>query len=523
MTQNPDRKIWATGDEAQAKLAEGVRKGADAVASTLGVAGRNAIIERKFRTPIVVDDGYTLINNLILEDELENLGVSSLVDAANKASEHAGDGTSTTIVLTRAIYDEGRKLTGGMGFGKTPYEIRYDLEKARKEVIEKLNKKAEQVKTKEEIKNVALAAYDNEPLAEIVSEMVEKVGENGIILVEEGWGRETETEVITGMRFAGKLPHALFANTAEEGLNLEDLPMLVSDFDFVNLNDVIPLVKDLSVEGEQGIIIIANRYEKMAIDQVIATNRFNAQNRSPFRIWLIKTPSFTPGEFEDFATFVGARYFSKEKGDKVLESKKEELGRASNFKITKEGDGICLGGQGTKEQVDKRIEDLKTRLKEEKVKLIKSRLEQRIASLASAVGIIKVASPSEAETEHIRLKTKNMVKSCQSAFAEGAVRGAGIALKEISDELEEGNILKEAIKVPYETIQRNAGGKLVIPENIKDAVKVIRTAVEQACSQALMLINTNVVIGFRTEGDRKDAAEIIAKVKGSEKKTRDYE
>ena len=185
-TQNPDRKVYATGDEAQAKLAEGVRKGADAVALTLGVAGRNAIIERKFRTPIVVDDGYTLINNLILEDELENLGVSSLVDAANKALEHAGDGTSTAIVLTRAIYDEGRKLTGGMGFGKTPYEIRYDLEKAKKEVIEKLNKKAEPVRTKDEIKNVALASYDNELLAEIVSEMIEKVGENGINLIVEG-------------------------------------------------------------------------------------------------------------------------------------------------------------------------------------------------------------------------------------------------------------------------------------------------------------------------------------------------
>jgi len=150
---------------------------------------------------------------------------------------------------------------------------------------------------------------------------------------------------------------------------------------------------------------------------------------------------------------------------------------------------------------------------DEKVKMVKNALQQDIAALASSIGIIKVASPSEAETEHIRLKTRNAVKSCQSAVAEGAVRGGGLALKEISDELEDGNILKEALKAPYEAIQRNAGGKLEIPKNLSDATKVIKTAVEQACSQSLMLINTGTIIAYRTERDRVDAAEIIARGK----------
>lgn len=510
MTSNPDRKIVCFGDDAQMQLADGIRIGADAVASSLGPAGKNTLLERKFRTPELVDDGYKTINNLILDNELQNLGVTSLVDAANKASEYAGDGTSTTIVLLRAIYDAGRKLVGVMGFGKVPFQIKKEIAEAKKTVLERLKEKSKQIKTKEEIKGVALAAYDDEETAEVVADMVEKVGQNGIILVEEGWGRETETEIITGMRFAGKLPHQLFANTAEEGLNLEGLPILVTDFDFVNLNDLIAIVKDVNQTGEQGLVIVANKYEKMAIEQIIRTNLFNAQNRVPFRVWLIKTPSFTPGEFEDFATFVGARYFSKEKGDKVLEAKVGDLGRAESLKITKEGDGIIMGGQGKKEDVDKRIEDLKLRLKEEKVKMIKGRLEQRIGSLASAVGIIKVASPSEGETEHIRLKTKNAVKSSQAAVAEGAVRGGGLALKEISDELEDGNILKEALKAPYEAIQRNAGGKLDIPENLYDATKVIRTAIEQACSQAYLLINVGTMVAFRSERDNGDAAQIIA-------------
>lgn len=518
-TANPDRKKYAVGDEAQEKISEGVKKGADIVASTLGPAGRNVLIERKNRTPIVVDDGITAINNLILEDELENLGANSLVDAATKASDFAGDGTSTTIVLTRAIYESGKKLLGLMGFGKTPFEIKEELETAKKEVIEKLQAKSKPIKTKEEIKSVALAAYNDEPMAEVVADMIEKVGENGVVIVEEGWGRETEVDFQTGFKFAGKLAHQLFSNTPEEGLNLEGLPILITDMDFVNLNDLIPLFKDLSQSQEQGVIVIAHNYEKLAIEQTIRTNIFNAQNRSPFRIWLVRTPSFTSRKYEDFAIFTGGRFFSKEKSDKILEAKVEELGRANTFKLTKlgVGDGIVIGGAGKKEDVNTRLLELKLLWEDEKVKLVKNALSQDIAALASAIGIIKVASPSEAETEHIRLKTKNAVKSCQAAVAEGAVRGAGLALKEISDELPEGHILKEALKSPYETIQRNAGGKLKIPENLNDATKVIRTALEQACSQALMLINTGTIIAFRNEGDRKDAAEIIAKTKENKK------
>ncbi len=513
MTTNQDRKLWVMGDEAQEKIATGMRKGADAVASTLGPAGRNALIERKFRTPIVVDDGFTLINQLILSDELENLGVSSLVDAASKASEHAGDGTSTTIVLIKAIYEAGRKLIGAMGFGKAPFEIKAELDEARREVLDKLQKKSKPIKTKDEIKSVAFAAYNDEKIAEVVADMIERVGENGVVLVEEGWGRETETEFQTGFKFAGKLAHQLFANTPEEGLHLEGLPIVVTDFDFVNLNDLIPLFKDLSQAQETGVIVIAHGYEKLAIEQVIRTNVFNAQNRNPFRIWLVRTPSFTSRKYEDFAIFTGARYFSKEKSDKILEAKLAELGRANVFKVSKTGvgEGIVIGGAGRKEDVDKRLLELKLLHADEKVKLVKNALQQDIAALASAIGIIKVASPSEGETEHIRLKTRNAVKSCQAAVAGGAVKGAGLTLKEISNELPDGNILKEALKIPYETIQRNAGGRLTIPENLYDATKVVRTAIEQACSQALMLINTNVAIAFRTEPDRGDAAEIIAK------------
>lgn len=509
-TQTADRKIYAFGADAKEKISAGVNKGADVVESTLGPAGSVVLIERKFRTPIAVDDGLTAINNIILSDELENLGVSSLVDAANKASEHAGDGTSTTIVLTRAIYNAGSKQIGDgvLMQGKNPYQIKKEIMAARDIVIERLKESAKKIETKEDIRKVAYSAYADDKMADIVADLIHSVGENGVVLVEEGWGRETEVELLTGMRFAGKLAHGIFANTPEDGLNLENLPILVTDFDFVKLDDLMALVQDVAKSGEMGLVIIANKYERIAIDQIIKTNVFNAQNRSSFRIHLIRTPSFTPGEFEDFATFIGAKYFSKEKGDKVLEAQVGDLGRASVLKISKHGDGIAIGGAGSKEAINKRILELKFKLEEEKVKMMKGRIEQRIASLASAIGIIKVASPSDGETEHIRLKVKNAVKSAQAALAEGVIKGGGVALKEIADTLPEDNILKTPLSAPYEAIQRNAGGVLVIPD-IYDAVKVIRTALEQACSQAWLLIDTKTIIAHRTEPDRGDAAQVL--------------
>lgn len=509
MTNPGDRKVWAFGDAAHEKIAEGLRKGAEVVGSTLGVDAHNVLIERANRTPIVVDDGYTAINNLILEDELENLGITSLVDAANKASNHAGDGTSTTVVLTEAIYRAGRKCMGTtLMQGKRTYEIRKEIMDSKDFVIEELKKSSKPIKTKEEIRKVAFAAYSDEAMAGIVADLVEKVGENGIVIVEEGWGRETEVELITGMRFAGKLAHGLFANTAEEGLSLENVPILVTDFDFVNMNDISALIKDVVQSGEQNLVIIANKYERVGIDQIIRTNIFNAQNRSPFRLWLVRTPSRTPSEFENLATFVGARYFSKEKGESIVEAKVEDLGRASSFKVSKNGDGVILGGAGKKSDIDTRIKELKKRWEEQKVDLIKNRTAQEIASLAAAVGIIKVASPSDGETEHIRLKTKNAVKSAQAAVAEGVVEGAGKALWKIANKLDDGNILKEALKAPHEIIKRNAGETSA--KGIFDALKVVRTAVEQACSQAWLLINTKTAIALRSQRDWNDGSKEIS-------------
>ncbi|HEC65719.1 MAG TPA: hypothetical protein ENI23_10510 [bacterium] len=512
MTSNSDRKVYRFGEQAQNKISEGLRKGAEIVGSTLGSCGQNVLIGRKHRTPIITNDGLTVINNLILEDELENEGVLSLVDAANHASELVGDGSSTTIILAQAIYEAGKKLIGG-AFAlntKSSMQVKREIHEATKLVIQELKKSSKGIKTKEEIKSVAFAACEDEEMAEIISDLVIKVGENGTIIVEEGWGRESEVELVSGMRFAAKVAHDAFQNTAERDLLVENIPILVTDFDFVGMDDVLKIYTENAKAGEQGLVIVANKYELPAISTIVSANLMNAKRGSSHRVHLVRTPSFTPGEFEDFATYVGATYFSKERGDKLGEAQLTDLGRCSSLRVSRNGDGVALGGGGSKESRDERIETLKKELKSQPVKQIKGRLEQRIASLAAAIGIIKVASPSDAETEYIRLKTRNGVKSAQAAVSEGVVIGGGKALKDVAKKIGKDNILYEAIQKPYDKIQENAGGKLEIPKDLFDPLKVTRTALEQASSQAGLLLTTLTAIAFRSERDFGDGAKVIA-------------
>lgn len=514
MVDAGDRKVWAFGEDAQKKIEKGLEQGAKVVGSTLGPAGRNVIIERKHRTPIITNDGLTAINNLILDDELENLGSNSLVDAANHASELAGDGTSTCIVLVNAIYKSGRERIGGdnplVMSGSPAMKVMKDIHAEKELVIKELKNLSREVKDKEEIKRVALAATENPEMAETIADLIEKVGVHGTIIVEEGWGRDTEVELVSGMRFAGKMASEYFANTAERDLNVENLPILVTDFDFVGIESLLKIHGEVYKKGEQGLIIIGNKFERPAIDSSIMANIANAKQGNPFKVYLVRTPSFTPGEFQDFATYVGATYFSKELGSKVEAAALEDLGRASSIRITRVGDGIALGGQGSKEECNKRIEILKAELKSEKVKMIKGRLEQRIASLAAAIAIIKVASPSDAETEYLRLKTRNGVKSAQAAVAEGIVPGGGMALSKIADKLGKKSILYEALKTPNNIIKENAGGELEIPKDLYDPVKITRTAVEQAASQAGLLLTTGTAIAFKSERAFEDGARMIA-------------
>lgn len=542
MTPQGDRKIWVHGEEAINKLSEGLRKATEVVGSTLGPAGRNVMIERKNRTPEVVDDGITALNQLILDCELENLAANSLVDAARHASETAGDGTSTTVVLTQAIFEACRGFLSWNKFvlgKKTPLEVQREIKEAQKVVVVELAKRAKQIKTKAEIKEVALTAYADETMADIVSEVISQVGENGTVIVEDGWGRETEHEVLSGMRFAGKFPAKHFANTPEEDMQVEDLPVLVTDFNFHNAQSIaalLPLYQEVTKSGAKGLVIVANKFERPALEQVVAINIGNLKNGTGFAFYLINAPSFTPGDFEDLAVYLGARYYSKENGDKPENCRMTEemsigpdknvfvqtLGKADKIRITKIGDGIAIGGAGVKEAIDGRIADLKIQLADQKVKMIKARIEQRIASLASAVGIIKVASPSDAETEHIRLKTRNAVKSAQSAIAEGVVKGGGVALKEIAEALPE-NILTSALKAPNKLILENAGGELDM-EGVFDSVKVVRTALEQACSQAWLLLTTGTLIAFSNQPDAADAAKLIADaLKGADPKNKHNE
>ena len=291
---------------------------------------------------------------------------------------------------------------------------------------------------------------------------------------------------------------------------------------FVNLNDLMALVQDIVAAKESGLVIVANKYERTAIDQIIQTNIKNTQNRIPFLIWLIRTPSFTPGEFEDFAVYTGSKYFSKERGDKLIECHKEDLGRTNALLISRHGEGAAFGGAGTEEAKKARIAELKQKRDDEPMKMMKDRLNFRISAISAAMGIIKVGTPSDGETEHVRLKVRNVVKSVQAAMSGGVVKGGGLALKQVAERLPD-NMLSAALQIPYIKIQENAGGKLEIGKDVFDAFEVVKVILEQACSTAWLLINSFAIIEHRSEADRKDAAEIIAKAYNESKKPINHE
>lgn len=527
-TLSPDRKVITIGEEAHKKISKGINFAADVVCATLGPAGRNTLIERKHRSPQITNDGLTTANTICLDDELENLGVSAVIDAAKHTSDIAGDGTTTTTALVRAIYNAGRKLIGDtpnavsvlIAGNKSPMQIRAQIHEEKEKALALLKKLAKKVKTPEELEAVAFAAVENREYAKIIADTVSKVGEYGHVIVEENWGSKIETDIFEGMRFAARLADERFYNTPERDGSYENVPIFLTDEKLNDLAPLMPLFQQIAGQGKYpSLLIVATKFEQWARDAAVAVNVGNARNGNAFRLWLVAAPSWSQEEFEDAGIFLGAKYFSKGKGDKVETATLADLGHADKFVVTRAGEGTVLGGAGSKENIKGRVEWIKKELESEVVEMMKARLKFRIGALASAVGIIKVASPTDGETEYIRMKFKNGVKSTQAAMEEGIVRGGGLALKEIAEKMPEGSILREALQDPYNQIQKNAGGTLKIPYDVFDAAKVERVAIEEACSTAGMLVTMNMCVGFKNELPLKEQAEILATAILSKKKT----
>lgn len=499
-----DSKIVSFGSEAREKLLKGVNIIGDAVGETIGPFGRNVVIERKWRWPEVTNDGITVANQIICADPTENLGAKLVIQASQETNDEVGDGTSSTVVLTQALVKEAfkRMNMGILSSNSHAVSIKNEILSLRDKAIEALKKLAKAAKTKADLYKIAFASIENEEHAKTVSEIVHKVGQQGFVYVEEGFGHSVETEIVEGMNFPGGYIAPFMANNEKKQAIHENIKILITN---IEVNDPALLkgvLDDMTMMRNQDgnrvrLVVFAPKFGKDVASSIFYTQQHTAQNGIQFQVLAVKYPSLTDDQVEDVAYYTGARFIDYNKQHKLEDVRINDLGLAKKVIATND-DCYILGGNGDKKLLADRVEKLKKHLEIEVVDVMKKKIERRIASLSTGIGIIRVGAKSDPERLYLKRKYDDAVSATKAALEEGYVKGGGLALKEISEQFK-GTILEEPLQAPYKKIQENAGGKLEIPDDIIDPTKVVRVSLEKACSVAAQIITTGVTIAEKTD------------------------
>lgn len=493
-------KIIKTGHEARVALKRGVDIVADAVKVTLGPSGRNAIIGRPYMSPMIINDGVTIAREIQLEDEIERLGAEKVQEVSKATDDRAGDGTTTSTVILQAILNEGfKRLDDNNSLIKKnsdPMKIRAEIEVASEKVLSELKRTAKPIKTKEEIFKVANISVESEPIAEIIATIFDKVGKDGVVTVEEG-DFEIEHSIVDGMEIeSGYFSPHLATNDRLEAV-IEKPIILVTNHRIERPEPLLPLFEKVQKSGITRMVIISDLIEK-PMHQIFVLNKVRADN--PFFVLAIKAPTFGKYEIlEDYAALFNARFIDKEKGMKLEDVSLEDLGKADKIVANKDTT-LVLGSKG---KTKDRVAQLRTEMKTFKSEFDRKQMSKRIAKISGGVGLIKVGAVSDTEKEYLRLKIEDAVNATKAALEEGVVKGGGVALFEIAEKLPK-SILTEALKAPYNQIQENAGGYLLVKDDVIDPVKVTINAVRNACSIAGLLITTEVAINDKNDDKHKE-------------------
>jgi chaperonin GroEL len=521
-----------TGIKARQKILKGVNSIYDVVKLTLGPEGKNAILPRSFnRGPRHTNDGVTISDNIILKDPHERIVADFFKEGSKKTNELAGDGTTGTAVIAGHLINTTFKEMGtddvpeisfaGMNPSKKGVRaLRKEMKDAKDLVIEEVKKQAKQIKTLAELEKIAIISIgkEDEEVAKTVAKTVWEIARdaNGDFIdnyidTVEGFKGEIEVEQIRGMRFPAKLPNSAFiTNKAKMEMVAEDVSILATNYKLDNPIEFANIMNTLQVPK---LAIFAPEFSNQVLNVII-----KAAERGVF-IFPIKSPSLRTEQLEDMAVYTGGTVIDKNKGRKMDNVTKEDLGFAEKIVVKdteNKDDAILLGGKGVNIKrgegnlVTERQENLKKQLKEVKNDLARHSLERRIANLSSAVGVIRVGASTNAELLYLKLKVEDGVNACKASLQEGYVKGGGLCLKSIAEKMPK-NILTETLKAPYEQIQHNAGGKLDIDKDVIDPAKVVRLEVEHGISIAAQVITTDILIP--EEGDKSPAEgyEAIAK------------
>ncbi len=515
-------------DEARRALKAGVDAMANAVKTTLGPKGRNVALDKKWGSPTVTHDGVTVAKEVELKDPFENMGAQLLKEAATKTNDVAGDGTTTATVLAQAIVNEGLK---NVTAGANPMMLKRGIEAGRDEIVKALKEMATPVAGKEEIAQVASISAADQIIGNLIAEVMDKVGKDGVITVEESKGLEFETEYVEGMQLdRGYLSPYFVTNAERMEASIEDPYILITDKKISSAQDIVPTLEKLVQIGKRDIVIVAEDVDGEALATLVLNKL-----RGMVNALAIKAPGFgdrRKAMLQDIAILTGGQVITEELGRKLETVKLEDLGRCDKIVSTKDETTI-VGGAGAGTAIKGRIDQIRAEVEASTSDYDREKLQERLAKLAGGVAIIRVGAATETELKEKKHRVEDALSATRAAVEEGIVPGGGVALINSMPALEnvtlEGDaatglrILRRALEEPMRMISSNAGldgavviekvrmlhidGKLttgydvisndyvdMLKAGIIDPVKVTRSAVENACSIAAMILTTSALV-----------------------------
>ncbi|MDP2874180.1 MAG: chaperonin GroEL [bacterium] len=521
-------------DEARKKLKSGVDQLARAVVTTLGPKGRNVALDKKWGGPSVVHDGVTVAKEIELADPFENMGAALVKEAASKTNDVAGDGTTTATLLAQAVINEGMK---NITAGANPMIVRRGLEKATQAVVEEIKKMAKPISAKEEKVQIATISAADSEIGKMIAEALERVGNEGVVTVEESKGLKMEVEYKEGMQLDKGYVSPYFVTNAERmEAVVENAQILVTDQKISSLSDFLPFLENL-VKVSKNLVIIADDVDGEALATLVVNKL-----RGTFNCLAIKAPGFGDRRKEmvgDIAVLTGATVISEDTGRKLESVTVEDLGRADRVIATKE-DSVIVGGKGDKKNIDARIAQIRQQVTASDSEFDKEKLGERLAKLTGGVAVINVGAATEVELKEKKHRVEDAVQATKAAIEEGIVPGGGVAflkarkaLKDLKLEGDEAlgvKILNYALEQPLRMIVTNAGvdagwvlkevearednigfdvlemnfGNMV-DKGIIDPAKVTRSALQNAVSVATMMLTTETLIADIPEKEKTPA------------------
>ena len=521
-------------EDARNEMLRGVDKLADTVKTTMGPKGRNVVLEQSYGNPTITNDGVTIAKSIELENHFENMGAKLVSEVASKTNDIAGDGTTTATVLTQAIVNAGMK---NVTAGANPVGIRRGIDKATRAAVEALKKMSHDVKTKDDIAQIASISADNKEVGKLIADAMEKVGNDGVITLEDSRGVDTSVDVVEGMSFdRGYMSQYMVTDNDKMEADLDNPYILITEKKISNIQDILPLLQSVVQEG-RALLIIADDITGEALPTLVLN-----KIRGTFNVVAVKAPGFgdrRKAQLQDIAVLTGGTVISDDLGMNLKDATVEQLGQANKVTVTKDSTTI-VDGAGAKEAIAERVDQIKQAISKATSDFDKEKLQERLAKLSGGVAVVRVGAATETEMKEKKYRIEDALNATRAAVQEGFVPGGGTALVNVLPALDEVeatgdeatgvNIVKDALEAPVRQIAENAGveGSVIVNQlksekpgigynaadgkfedmvkaGIVDPTKVTRSALQNAASVSALLLTTEAVVADKPDDSKNNA------------------